>query len=575
MGKYDQYRQETQKSDFKYADIVNKYKNPAPKSMGDILTGIGSKIAKPFVETGKQIVNNFQWTMESGSNIIGSELSSMYKWFTGKQIPWYGTAESGFTEKKEQFSIPKNIAQLWASWTWLATQMTPVWLASNLWFNIANEIPYVRGIPRAISAWVEWVANVASDVTGISPDITKNLAVTGLNILFLKSIGKQWAPIEQAYKTGGQTWALKALGASVPKTTLDIAKQPIDLAIWVGKVPFKVADWAIGKTAQKLLTDKTGTKELFQASSPSINKLGNKNLWLDKLREKSAIADETIVKLGYKPKNTTERVQAYQNAMLDVWKQVENLRGGVKQKFSGKQVGDFIRNKIEEAKTNWKLSPSQQKDANTLNDWAAYYDSLWDLDFPQVSGIRWQVNGETTWNKKLDNGDLFNKTFQWLAGVIRKTENKTIDSAKGTKFQDVMNRYWALAEMLEDVLKQDVKAQRAKWEWLTTTYSRIEGISDIAKWVMWRSPKEIASGVGKIAVGKTLAKLKDVDFLIENWYSKLAKSLGIDTNKPITQQKKVYKESEWLTPIQESSNTQPLSGKVKWKMVSSPKQKPK
>lgn len=43
MGKYDQYRQQAQQSDFKYVDIVNKYKNPAPKSMGDILTGIGAK----------------------------------------------------------------------------------------------------------------------------------------------------------------------------------------------------------------------------------------------------------------------------------------------------------------------------------------------------------------------------------------------------------------------------------------------------------------------------------------------------------------------------------------------------
>lgn len=522
-----------------------------PKSMADILTWAGKKIVKPFVETGKQVIWNFQWTMESGSNIIGSELSSMYKWFTGRQLPWYGTAESWFTQKKEQFGIPKNLAQLWASATGLATQSTPVGLATNLWFNVANEIPYVRAIPQWISKWVEWVANIASNVTWISPDITKNLAVTGLNTLFLKSIAKQWAPIEQAYKTGGQVWALKQLWMSVPKTIIDIAKQPIDLAIQAWKLPFKVADWAIGKTAEKLLTDKTGTKELFQASSPSINKLWNKNLWIDKLREKSAIADETVVKLGYRPKNTTERVQSYQNAMLDIWKEIENARGWVKQKFSGKQIGDFIRWKIEEAKTNGKLSPAQQKDANTLNDWATYYDSLWNVDFPQVSGIRSQINWETTWNKKLDNWDLFNKTFQWLAWVIRKTENKTIDSAKGTKFQDLMNRYGALSEMLEDVLKQDVKAQRAKWEWLTSTYSRIEGISDIAKWVIGRSPWEVVSGLWKIAVGKTLSKLKDTDFLIQTWYDKLAKSLWIKESKPITAQKRTYKESEWLTPIQE------------------------
>lgn len=36
MGKYDKYRQQSEESNFKYADIVKKYKNPAPKSMADV-----------------------------------------------------------------------------------------------------------------------------------------------------------------------------------------------------------------------------------------------------------------------------------------------------------------------------------------------------------------------------------------------------------------------------------------------------------------------------------------------------------------------------------------------------------
>ncbi len=508
-------------------------------------------------ETGKQVVGNLQGTFESGSNVLQSGLSSAYKGVTGKQLPWFWTAESGFTEQKQKFDVPSNLAQFGASATGLATQATPVGLSTNLWFNLAAELPGVQYAPQALGAGIQGASNIVSDVTGISPEITQNLTTTALNTLFLRSAGKQSAPISQAYAKSGQLGALKELGMSVPRTTVDIAKQPIQAVIGTAKIPFKIADWAIGKTAQGILTNKTGTQELFQASSPSINKIGNKSLGLDKLREKSAIADETIVKLGYRPKNTTERAEAYQSAMGDIWNQIEQVRWGVSEKFSGKQLWAYLRDRIEKSKVNGKLSPSQQRDANTLNDWATYYESLGDFDTPTLSGIRTQINGETTWNKKLDNGDLFNKTFQDLAAVVRKTENNVIDSAKGGQFQDLMNRYGALTTLLEDVIKQDIKLQRAKWEWLTTTYSRIEGIGDVLKWGIWliKEPvtwlSNIASGLGKLAVGKTLAKLKDTDFLIENGYNKLYKSLGLDKWKWKLPTKKVYQEPEWLKPIQE------------------------
>jgi len=166
-------------------------------------------------------------------------------------------------------------------------------------------------------------------------------------------------------------------------------------------------------------------------------------------------------------------------------------------------MGDFIRAKIQESKVNGKMSPSQMKDAKLLNDWATYYESLGNVDFPTLSSIRTQINGETTWNKKLDNGDLFNKTFQDLAAVVRKTENNVIDaSAKvpGSKFQDLMNRYGALTTLLEDVVKQDIKVQRQKGDGLISNYSRLEGAGDVIKGTIGLI-KDPVTGAGNIASG--------------------------------------------------------------------------
>jgi hypothetical protein len=108
----------------------------------------------------------------------------------------------------------------------------------------------VQYAPQAIGAGIQGASNIVSDVTGISPEITQNLTTTALNTLFLRSAGKQSAPISQAYAKSGQLGALKELGMSVPRTTVDIAKQPIQAVIGTAKIPFKIADWAIGKTAQ-------------------------------------------------------------------------------------------------------------------------------------------------------------------------------------------------------------------------------------------------------------------------------------------------------------------------------------
>ncbi len=78
--------------------------------------------------------------------------------------------------------------------------------------------------------------------------------------------------------------------------------------------------------------------------------------------------------------------------MNDIWKDIEKARGGVKENFAGREIGDLIRAKIEQSKVNKKLSPSQLKDVAELQRWAEYYDSLGALDMPKLAEIRTQIN---------------------------------------------------------------------------------------------------------------------------------------------------------------------------------------
>lgn len=103
--------------------------------------------------------------------------------------------------------------------------------------------------------------------------------------------------------------------------------------------------------------------------------------------------------------------------------------------------------------------------------------------------------------------------------------------------------------MFDDIVKQDIKALRAKGMSLEESFGRIAGgaelLGGIAQLVM--NPKQaiptILSGGSKVLLGKVAGKIKDPDYLIKTGYEKLKKKSTIPNSKLQSTQKPVKLES--------------------------------
>lgn len=125
-----------------------------------------------------------------------------------------------------------------------------------------------------------------------------------------------------------------------------------------------------------------------------------------------------------------------------------------------------------------------------------------------------------------------------VAEEARNSENSIISSVFGKDMAGKMKKYGALAEMYQDVVKQDIVNLRKKGLGMEESFSRISGVGDVigGAFQLITNPanavRDITSGVGKIAMGKIAGKLKDPDYLISEGYRKLSESMKTQSKTP-------------------------------------------
>lgn len=292
-----------------------------------------------------------------------------------------------------------------------------------------------------------------------------------------------------------------------------------------------VIETGVEKAAGKVIGSGDGTKELFQATSPSYNVLA-KSKDIGKIKAKAKDADIAVVEAGYAPKNTSERVEAYLKTREDLWNKVEQARGGATGTFDATKLADEIEAKIAQLSVKGKIDPALDADIKALRDKVEYFRGIGEVNAKELGTIRAQINAQTDWGQTKLYGDTFDSVMKSVAGTVRQAEDELIGAlADDSTVGAILRKYGAVTGMLEDVVKQDIKALRKKGLGLEETFSRIEGLGDVAKGVIGlvSSPgkgiADIAGGTAKVALGKVAGKIKDPDYLIRTGYEKLAKSL--------------------------------------------------
>lgn len=481
----------------------------------------------------KEIARNFLTQKWYSPDVIENTISKI------DYTPWFWTrlATGLWNRLQEAENTTERLQKEWfdplagkVTAKWLVTAplsyagdvvwsaMEPIWAAISPVVQKVIEKTWQAGNVAEIGKWWEWVRQSNPNFADALEGIVNISSVAPLPLA---------KPIAGAVKQGGIATG-KAIVSGVEKVAPMIKNIPKS----VKKVPSFVDDaieTGVEKLATKAIWSSDWSAELFKATSPSYNVLAkSKDIW--KIKQKARIADEAVVEAWYIPKTTTERVDAYKWTMKKVWDEIEKARWSVSEKYKSDSIANTIKSEIENMKVNGKIPPSLESDVTALLKEADFYKSLWDVSLPDLWVIRSNINARLTFWDKTQFSDAYNAVMKKVITAIKEWEDAVLTKNAGKATSGLLAKYWSLRSMLDDVIKQDIKASRAKWLPIEESFGRISGLAEMAGWV-WQivmNPKQaipsIVSGGSKVILWKVAWKMKDPDYLIKTGYEKLLQS---------------------------------------------------
>jgi len=411
-------------------------------------------------------------------------------------------------------------------------------------------------------AWLAWkwarIAGFADEASRLSN--ISNVAWSAADLGLSTAIPKWLQKVTQLWDNLWQKGLLWQAGNTVVKWLVSWT-QPLKTA--------KDAYWVVQEAkpieyiTRKILWATDDQSKLFKAQEARTWQL-NKSIDWKNLRKQSDMANEEIVRYWYKPTDTATRAEAHANTMQKIWDNEIKARIGNEFDIDLNNVADKI-DEFVAKQTDAGLVKNKAQLAE-LQAQSKAFREMWTVD-----GAKWEFIKEMI-NAQINNWGDSSIWDVYKNGMKEATRQLWVNldeafSRIPWEFADAKKRFWALKATYADVVKADIKAQKAKWAWLAETFSRIEWFWDLASWIFWmftgKNPiPQVASWLWKLAVWKVLQKLKDKDFLIQEWFEWLSKKAGQIT--PVIKaetNRKALPLMEWAmefqSPTARIGNTQP------------------
>ena len=286
----------------------------------------------------------------------------------------------------------------------------------------------------------------------------------------------------------------------------------------------KVKETVVERWAEKLSWVNSAQDKLFQAQEPTLNRL-SKERNTKNIRNKSDIANELVVEDikkngGDLPTDTQTRVDAHERAMKNKWKEIKQALGDKGDVMvSTQELADNLDKYISEIENLW--ISKNKSDLNALKEQSADLRAMWEVDLLTLEKQKEMINANLNdWDDK-SIGNVYKNWMTELTRDMWKIEDQIISEIPW-EFQALKNEFGALADGYGDVIKANVKAQRAKYGDSISNYSRIKWIGEIFKWIYNWDIWEIWKWATQVIWGEITQQLRDKDWLIEQWFKDLA-----------------------------------------------------
>lgn len=197
-----------------------------------------------------EVPDRYKWVWSKVANVAKRAWEDFWNTVTGAvDVVWWAMkiAESGintFTWMENSFDEPlkyapaqeaidrgvkTNALKTVAAGTKTILDVVPATAATQAWFDVMEDIPWLNLVPKAI--W--WAMGLASEwlagVTGMKQEDADSIVAILWNLAFAKW-GQKWqARINKAYQEWGLKSAVYMTGLQVPQTVIDTALVPLNL----------------------------------------------------------------------------------------------------------------------------------------------------------------------------------------------------------------------------------------------------------------------------------------------------------------------------------------------------------
>ncbi len=387
MGKYDKYAPQRE-AQTKYQDIVNKYKNPAPKSMADILTWIGAK-QQEFTQ------GAVTGAIRGIGNIGSFATRNVGRWLD-VVLPW--TPIQDFTAPVAQKF------QAWAEKIALGLENINKDLDAQSLTSKAGQFAWQAAMTSPIGgtgaiAWaLQWAAYWAVSTWEVKPSDVVLWGVLGkawqviskwkwvaekLQAWAEKNVLQALWPTKEKFKQTATkiapefvkkwlVWSREALQGKATQAMDELGSQ-IDDMFASGAIKWKVKTWPIIKSLEQLKT-KVGKVDIDPARSQVIDWVKNviKQFWDDLTPQKARALRQAMDKIVYSTKGV----------IADEALSVKNL--------ARKEAADEIRKQFS------AISPDLAKLNKEFNFWSSLDDILTETarrTWPQQGGLVSKIAG--------------------------------------------------------------------------------------------------------------------------------------------------------------------------------------
>lgn len=415
------------------------------------------------------------------------------------------------------------------------------WIAEKLWADEAKVQWLVDSYVESLKdfsweamwadteSWVYKATKMVWDIAQIAnPSWLWKLGVKAGQIA--GKIAKEWSLIGKVAKWATQ-WVVDT-AVFMPQSEQRMAT-PWEIAIWatIGWAIPAVVAWAKAIkqapeiVARALTKTNTAQEKLFKAQNPTLNVL-NKNRNFKTIRAESDLANDLIVKSWHKPIDTETRRIAHEATMKSKWAEVESKVKDRKTLYiDQRQFAKILEDTVADVKKSWLVKNTA--DIKALEAEAQAMRKQQFIDLPSLEKKKQYINGiVNNWGDSAI-GDVYKNGMKKVTRAIWEVEDSTLAKIPW-EFSNLKKEFGALKATYEDILKSDLKAQKAKGMDIMESYSRIEWIWDIlwgtlsmfTRGTEWL--KDVVKWSWKIFMWKVLKKMKDADFLIKEWFESLS-----------------------------------------------------